>query len=167
MSDEPELRPAGEVRASDSERQAVVDRLRLALDEGRLSLLEWDERVALAYRATTHAELARLAADLPADPAAVPAVASPARTGSAIPTPLKVLWTIWLSAVLINVVVWLLVSLSNLELVYFWPIWVAGPAGAALAGVTIGTTAIRGNRRAAEARRRAEQASRRKRKNAR
>ncbi len=167
MSDEPETRPAAEVRASDSDRQAVVDRLRLALDEGRLTLLEWDERVALAYRAVTHAELARLAADLPPDPAAVPAVKPPARQRSGLPTPLKVLWTIWLSAVLINVVVWLLVSLSNLELVYFWPIWVAGPAGAALAGVTVGTSAIRGNRRAAEARRRTEQAGRRNRGNAR
>jgi hypothetical protein len=169
MSDKPELRPSGEVRASrevrasDSERQAVVDRLRLALDEGRLNLHEWDERVALAYRANTHAELEQLAADLPPDAAAVAVTKppAPAKVSTGLPTPLRVLWTIWLSVVLINVVVWLLVSVSNMELVYFWPIWVAGPAGAALAGVTFGTTAIRGNRRAAEARRRTEQVRKR------
>lgn len=147
MSDKPQPRPAAEVRASDSDRQAVVDRLRLALDEGRLNLHEWDERVALAYRSTTHAELAQLAADLPADPPPAPPKARPAKARTGLPTPLRVLWTIWLSVVLINVVVWLLVSVSTTQLVYFWPIWVAGPAGAALAGVTVGVAAIRGNRK--------------------
>ena len=83
-----------------------------------------------------------------------------------IPTALKVLWTIWFTAVLINLVVWLLVSLSSMSLIYFWPIWVAGPAGAALAGVTIGIDATRGSRHRAAARRRAEQAARKARKGA-
>jgi len=147
MTDEPRPRPAGEVRASDSDRQAVVDRLRLALDEGRLTLHEWDERVALAYRATTSTELAHLMADLPADPPPAPVKTRLVKPRSGLPTALRVLWTIWLAAVLINVVVWLLVSVSTTQLVYFWPIWVAGPAGAALAGVTVGITALRGNRR--------------------
>lgn len=147
MTDEPRPRPAGAVRASDSDRQAVVDRLRRALDEGRLTLLEWDERVALAYRAATHAELERLAADLPADPPPAPVKTRPAKARTGLPTALRVLWTIWLAVVAINVVVWLLVSLSTTQLVYFWPIWVAGPAGAALAGVTVGITALRGNRK--------------------
>jgi hypothetical protein len=84
-----------------------------------------------------------------------------------IPTALKVLWTIWLTAVLINLVVWLLVSLSSRSLVYFWPIWVAGPAGAALAGVTIGIDATRGSRHRAAERRRTEEAARRAAKRAR
>src|ERR1700710_2100166 len=76
MSDKPELRPSGEVRASrevrasDSERQAVV---------GRLNLHGWDEGVALAYRANTHAELEQLAADLPPDPASVAVTKPPAK----------------------------------------------------------------------------------------
>jgi hypothetical protein len=49
-----------------------------------------------------------------------------------LPTTLKVLWTIWLTAMLINVVVWALVSGTSAHLVYPWPLWVADPYGAAL-----------------------------------
>jgi hypothetical protein len=169
MSEEPQRRSPGELRAADSDREAVVERLRLALNEGRLSLFEWDERIALAYRASTYAELERLSADLPSQPvipAPVMVVPSEPRTTGLdrVPTALKVLWTIWLTAVLINLVVWLLVSLSSMSVVYFWPIWVAGPAGAALAGVTIGIDATRDSRRRSAARKRAEQAARRARK---
>ncbi|HET6210362.1 MAG TPA: DUF1707 domain-containing protein [Jatrophihabitans sp.] len=171
MNDEPQRPGLGELRASDKDREAVVERLRLALNEGRLSLFEWDERIALAYRASTYAELERLSADLPREPVAPVPVGLPSEpsvTGlDRVPTALKVLWTIWLSAVLINLVVWLLVSLSSMSLIYFWPIWVAGPAGAALAGVTIGIDASRGSRQRSAARRRAEQAARKAAKRAR
>jgi hypothetical protein len=55
-----------EKRASDAEREQVVVRLRDASAEGRLTLEELADRTALAYRATTHAELVPLTADLPA-----------------------------------------------------------------------------------------------------
>jgi hypothetical protein len=54
-----------DVRASDSERDAVVERLRRALGQGRLSLDEYDVRVAAAYAARTRGELADLTQDLP------------------------------------------------------------------------------------------------------
>ena len=155
--------PAGGLRASDSDRQAVVERLRKAMDEGRLGLHEWDERVAQAYRSVTYDELARVAADLPDDhsPQRTPkqlrtagSAAGPAGAGLVrdLPTVLKVLWTIWLTVVLINLVVWALVSAAG-DLKYFWPAWVAGPAGAGLLGVSVGATMIRRNRRSASARR--------------
>ncbi|SDH41705.1 DUF1707 SHOCT-like domain-containing protein [Nonomuraea jiangxiensis] len=56
----------GEVRASDSEREAVVEQLRVASVEGRLTLAELTDRTEAAYTATTHAELAMLTQDLPA-----------------------------------------------------------------------------------------------------
>lgn len=163
MDQSRESRPAGGVRASDSDRQAVVDQLRTAVDEGRLGLVEWNERVAQAYQARTYAELAEVAADLPAaQPEQRPAPVAPAprRPDAAsgvireLPTALKVLWTVWLSVVLINVVVWAMVSAAG-DLKYFWPAWVAGPTGAGLLGVSIGVTMIGRNRRSAEARRRA------------
>jgi hypothetical protein len=43
-----------------------------------------------------------------------------------------VLSTIWVTATVINVVVWLLVSLTNAELTYPWPVWML-PSGAVLA----------------------------------
>jgi hypothetical protein len=168
MDQSPEPRPAGGVRASDSDRQAVVDQLRTAVDEGRLGLVEWNERVAQAYQARTYAELAEVAADLPAAkrPAPPPAPAPRLSDTSSgfirdLPIALKVLWTIWLSAVLINVVIWAMVSAAG-DLKYFWPAWVAGPSGAALLGVSIGVTVIGRNRRAAAAQRRDSAARRRR-----
>ena len=55
-----------EKRASDAEREQVVVRLREASAEGRLTLEEFAERTALAYRARSYAELEPLTADLPA-----------------------------------------------------------------------------------------------------
>lgn len=161
-----EGRATGGIRASDSDRQAVVDRLRKAVDEGRLGLLEWDERVARAYRSVTYDELAQVAADLPDDQQAKPArpaVTAPPVAGLIrdLPTPLKVLWTIWLTVVLINLVIWALVSATG-ELTYFWPAWVAGPTGAGLLGVSVGVTMMRRNRRTAAARRRLEAARNRR-----
>jgi hypothetical protein len=57
-----------------------------------------------------------------------------------------VLWTIWLTAMLINVVVWALVSGTSAHLVYPRPLWVAGPYGAALLAVSVGVTRIRRGR---------------------
>jgi hypothetical protein len=146
-----------DMRASDADRQAVVARLSAALDEGRLSLHEYDERIAEAYRATTYGDLADLFDDLPPqgqvskwDAAAV--TSSSRRAGGVpaviadMPMALKILWTVWLSVVAVNWVVWALVDLTVNANVYFWPIWVAGPPGAALLGATIGVTAIRRTR---------------------
>jgi len=65
------------LRASDSERDAVVERLKTGLVEGRLTDEEFDQRMRAALTARTRADLERLLADLPATPAggrpAVPA----------------------------------------------------------------------------------------------
>lgn len=60
-------RPTGppSVRASDSDREAVVDELRQHHAEGRLELDELEDRVGRAYRARTMGELAPVLADLP------------------------------------------------------------------------------------------------------
>jgi hypothetical protein len=159
-------RAAGDdrLRAADEDRQWVADRLRAALDQGRLRLAEYDERLALAYRAQTYAELNLLLDDLPPSivggtvavaeqhppvPAATPAK-PPARaegTGHALPMALIILWIIWGGAVGVNLVVWLLVMAGNGSWVYPWPIWVAGPSGVALLSVTVGVQEIRRNRR--------------------
>ncbi|HEY2221215.1 DUF1707 domain-containing protein [Actinomycetospora sp.] len=53
------------VRASDRERELVVERLTRALGHGRLTLNEYDERVAAAYTCIGRDELAQLTDDLP------------------------------------------------------------------------------------------------------
>ncbi|MEA2228022.1 MAG: hypothetical protein QOF04_1652 [Solirubrobacteraceae bacterium] len=76
------------MRASDAEREAVVDRLRAAAEEGRLTFEELAERIDAAYGATTLDDLEPLTADLPAAaaaPAGVPGGRLPApRTVSSL-----------------------------------------------------------------------------------
>lgn len=78
------------IRASDQERESVVDVLRDAYAEGRLTLEEFEERTSAAYAAKTWIDLRELTADLPAEPplgadlnhrwrAAPPQAAPPAR----------------------------------------------------------------------------------------
>jgi hypothetical protein len=143
-------------RASDHDRQEVVDRLRDAVQDGRLQLDEFADRMGLAYQALTYGDLAPLCADLPAGSKAGQEAAPRAPAGSVpgsrhgalagLPTTLKVLWTIWLAAVLINVVVWALVSATTAHPMYPWPLWVAGPYGAALLAVSAGITQVRRGR---------------------
>jgi hypothetical protein len=52
-------------RASDAERNDVVERLHHALGEGRLALAETEVRVAAAYAACHRSDLSPLLADLP------------------------------------------------------------------------------------------------------
>jgi hypothetical protein len=70
-----ELSPAGdtsgleakpELRASHEDRDQVVEILRVAAGDGRLTAAELDERLEAALSARTYSELARLTADLPA-----------------------------------------------------------------------------------------------------
>jgi hypothetical protein len=55
-----------ELRASYADRDRVVEILRVAAGDGRLSAAELDERVEAALTARTYRELAQLTADLPA-----------------------------------------------------------------------------------------------------
>jgi hypothetical protein len=54
-----------DLRASDAEREAVVERLQHAVGEGRISMAEFEERALAAYEAKTRGELDALTADLP------------------------------------------------------------------------------------------------------
>jgi DUF1707 SHOCT-like domain len=148
------------MRASDDDRQQVVDRLRAALEEGRLKVEEFTERMGLAYQAVTYGDLAKLHADLPvatpqAEPRPAPAAAAPPAVAAQrsafadLPAPLKVLWTIWLAAVSINLVVWVLVVGTSRRFVYPWPVWVAGPYGAALLAISVPVVHSRRSRRRA------------------
>jgi len=158
------------MRASDRDRQDVVDRLRAAVGDGRLQMDEYLERMEAAYEAVTLGDLAPLSADLPAaGPLAgrtpetvrapwplaptgqhscmfgIPAfVAGLPSSAARLPGALRVLWAIWLTAVLVNVVVWVLVSVTTGHFIYPWPLWVAGPYGAVLFAIS---TAVSQGRR--------------------
>jgi hypothetical protein len=61
------------VRASDAERERVVEQLRGHSVDGRLTLEEFAERMSRAYEARTQDELEELTRDLPAQAVATPA----------------------------------------------------------------------------------------------
>ncbi|MEU8265884.1 DUF1707 domain-containing protein [Sphaerisporangium sp. NPDC049002] len=147
-----------DVRVSDSDREAAAERLGTAVTEGRLNLQEYDDRLGRAYQSVTYGDLADLFADLPASapgvapaapqaphpaPQAVPGASAAEAT---VPRWLRVLWTIWFIKVMINLTVWVLVSVSDGTLVYFWPMWVIGPPAAALLGLTGIVTLVRRSR---------------------
>jgi uncharacterized protein DUF1707 len=71
-------------RASDRERDAVVQRVQDAFAEGRLDDTEFDERSRAALTARTHADLDALLADLPAAPGSAPALPGPGRFSVAL-----------------------------------------------------------------------------------
>jgi hypothetical protein len=158
-----------EMRAADADRQAVADQLKAALDEGRLDLHEYDERLQQAYAAKTYGDLQPLLSDLPA--AAVPAPREPSGAeigpggsdGALVRRWLFEVWSSWLPVVGITTAIWLISCIGAGELLDFWPIWVAGPWGAVLIFVTLAGLANGEPRKQAEKKARKRQAKQLKR----
>ena len=75
-----------QLRATDADRDRVVQMLRVAAEEGALTVDELEERLSAAFAAVTRADLVRLVDDLPPSPATpsppVPAPTHPVRTSS-------------------------------------------------------------------------------------
>jgi len=59
--------PDPNVRASDADRERIVEQLRQHTADGRLTMDEFEQRMAAAYAAKTYGELAQLTRDLPVD----------------------------------------------------------------------------------------------------
>jgi len=71
MTSEPNDLPA--IRLSDADRDEVVVRLKQAMTDGRISVVEFEQRTRQAYSAMVAADLAPLTADLPQVVDAAPA----------------------------------------------------------------------------------------------
>lgn len=67
-----EVAPPGDLRASHEDRDRVVELLRVAAGDGRLTAEELDDRLEAALTARTYGELAVLIRDLPAAPGFAP-----------------------------------------------------------------------------------------------
>lgn len=84
--DLPDVRPGqglgdpGAMRISDADRQRVAEVLREAAGEGRIDLVELDQRLDATFAAKTYADLVPITADLPAHPGAVLPAPLPAMT---------------------------------------------------------------------------------------
>jgi hypothetical protein len=132
-----------DLRAADSDRQFVAQRLQEALNEGRLDLSEYDERLQRTYTAKTYGELDKILDDLPSTvpprqaqvsttPPASPAAQPTAAKRKGLPPWLLMTWGSWFTTTVICVVIWLATGAH-----YPWPVWVAGPWGAILLGRTL------------------------------
>jgi hypothetical protein len=138
-----------DMRAADSDRHHIAEQLKAALDEGRLSLVEYDDRVRQAYAAQTYGDLLGLISDLPKPGLSAAEVEAQyasqlRREARRMPLALMVLWTIYGSVTAINIMIWALVAVTVSGDVYPWPVWLLVP-GAALGAVTVGVQTIRHN----------------------
>jgi hypothetical protein len=70
----------GRLRASRADRERVIELLKVAFVQDRLTQDELDTRVGLALASRTYADLADLTADIPAGPPAAEPAGTPART---------------------------------------------------------------------------------------
>jgi hypothetical protein len=71
VSDELDVPRLPQWRISDAERQRVVERLRVAMTEGRITPEEFVDRSAAAMAAVSYADVEPILADLPGGPVAV------------------------------------------------------------------------------------------------
>lgn len=77
-----------ELRVGFHERDAVIEILRMAAGEGRITADELDERIELASRARTYADLDPIVADLPVPPPSLSAPGTaPWQRGTTAPDP--------------------------------------------------------------------------------
>ncbi|WP_230859068.1 DUF1707 SHOCT-like domain-containing protein [Actinoplanes aureus] len=126
------------MRAGDSDRQDVADKLKIALNEGRLDLNEYDERVQKAYAARTYGDLDGLLDDLPGTIPVQRAQVQPHHP----PTPVQQPHAVSrggrpgvapaFGAFLLCTLIWAITSWTSGEAHYFWPAWVLIPVVIAL-----------------------------------
>jgi DUF1707 SHOCT-like domain len=135
------------LRAGDTDRAAVASVLGRHMAEGRITVAEYDERVARAYAARTYGDLAELTADLPATdgvrssapaPREHAAPVDPCGRMAARGRDAGAAWAAWRRTAIIVVSIWAISSVVAMQFIYFWPIWVVGPWGAMLLAHTVG-----------------------------
>lgn len=122
------------MRAGDSDRQAVADKLKKALDEGRLDLAEYDERLQRTYAAKTYGDLEGLLDDLPSPAPAKVDAAEVARPAAPLPVRSQRAGQLdrrWLGGFggifVVSTVIWLVTSIAAGGVAYFWPVWLLIP----------------------------------------
>jgi Domain of unknown function (DUF1707) len=150
-----------DMRASDGDRDAAASRLRAALDDGRLDLHEYDERLQRAYAAKTYGELSGLLADIPG---VTPPQQSQVYPYAGVSPPAEqphsrasrvASWVgPYAGVVVVSVVIWAITSLTSGQLNYFWPIWTFIPLIFGVTGAFTGKGAGSTDRNARRAARR-------------
>jgi hypothetical protein len=146
-----------DMRAGDGDRKQVADQLKTALDEGRLDLNEYDERIQRTYAAKTYADLDGLLDDLPGTVPVQHSQVQPAApappvgtTAGRPPSPGRQMaqWVgPYAGVILVCTVIWLITSISSGRLQYFWPVWMLIPLVLGVFGQFFGDDRRRDRRR--------------------
>ena len=156
-----------EMRAGDGDRKAVADQLKAALNEGRLDLGEYDERLQKTYGAKTYGDLQGLLTDLPNTvppahsqvqgyqaPAAPSAPPQDRADGRQVAT-----WVgPYAGVIVVCTIIWAITSASAGHLLYYWPVWMLIPLVLGVSGRYFG-----GNRSQSDRARQARRDARRQR----
>ncbi|KUP96782.1 DUF1707 SHOCT-like domain-containing protein [Thermobifida cellulosilytica] len=124
MQDEDRV-PPKRLRASDADRDAVAERLAVALTEGRLDLAEYDRRLTLAMNAVFVGDLLPLVADLPEpdrDQVVPAGTRAPAPASSSPWKEWLDEWRWWLGGAIIMSSIWGVTSIIGGTLLPFWPL---------------------------------------------
>ncbi|WP_068154831.1 DUF1707 SHOCT-like domain-containing protein [Rhodococcus phenolicus] len=125
------------LRISDADREQLVRTLGTHVGAGRLTLTEFDERVARVYRAVTEDQARLVLADLPTPTPPAP-IRHPVRDRvRGLPLHQRLEWSAWLAVGVLNLAIWGIVSLAVGTMLYPWPVWVIGPWGLVLLGRTV------------------------------
>lgn len=139
-----------EIRASDSDRDRTAALLREHHAAGRLTPDEFGDRLDRTYAAKTVGEIHGVLKDLPGidlyrlPDAALTRYPRPRPQGRGRRSAAwRAAWGVWLTVSLVCFVVWGLTTAPG----YVWPLWVAAPWGAVLAGSWATSAALRGPRR--------------------
>jgi hypothetical protein len=118
-----ELNPS--IRASDADRERIVEILRQHNVEGRITSDEFEERMTAAYSAKTMGALAELTTDLPVDLAAHARQQAEVAKRQAKRVPmtrqLRAAISSWVSLGVVLSVVWVIAGAG-----YYWPAWPLG-----------------------------------------
>jgi hypothetical protein len=136
MDGDPDDRRRASLRASDADRERLVETLRQHHVDGRLTVEELEERTERAYAARTYGDLDALATDLPPlstpAPAAPPPGPGPGPGPAALPPRMRppgprqaaakatlLRTVVWFATVsLMLILIWALTGRD-----YFWPVW--------------------------------------------
>jgi len=149
------------IRASDQDRDRTAALLREHHAVGRLDPAEFNERLDKVFEAKTIGDLDELTADLPAvdfyplptaslsrnrnvsaDSPAANVLDTLGRGRGRFSPAWQAAWGSWLGVTLLCTVIWMLSGFG-----YPWPLWVAGPWGAIMAGRWIMGSGPGGSRR--------------------
>ncbi|MEU6245867.1 DUF1707 domain-containing protein [Glycomyces sp. NPDC047010] len=144
------------MRIGNTERGALTEILRAAVDQGYIDLDEYEKRVDVLLAAQTVGDAEVVLADLPAYQRIIDAQ-EPEKLGT--PDWIKWLWFGFSIPIGINFGVWAVVEALTEGSVYFWPIWVIVPL--AVIGTAL-TAAERFIMRPAEERKRKERLRRKR-----